>query len=65
METIIINLKKSKKNETNKLFFEFTDKLNLKKPNKNIAQANLTIYYTWKNITSAYNNNKFKTPAPA
>ena len=37
METIIINLKKSKKNETNKLFFEFTDKLNLKKPNKNIA----------------------------
>ena len=28
METIIMNIKKSKKNETNKLFFEFTDKLN-------------------------------------
>ena len=23
--------------------------------------ANLSIYYTWKNIKSAYNNNKFKT----
>ena len=22
--------------------------------------ANLSIYYTWKNIKSAYNNNKFK-----
>ena len=23
--------------------------------------ANLSIYYTWKNIKSVYNNNKFKT----
>ena len=23
-----------------------------------------SIYYTWKNIKSAYNNNKFKTSAP-
>ena len=26
--------------------------------------ANLTIYYTWKNIKSEYNNNKFKISAP-
>ena len=26
--------------------------------------ANLSIYYTWKNIKSAYNNNKFKVSAP-
>ena len=25
--------------------------------------TNLTIYYTWKNIKSAYNNNKFKISA--
>ena len=37
-----------------------TDKLNLKIPNKNMALANLSIYYTWKNIKSEYNNNKFK-----
>ena len=29
-----------------------------------MAFANLSIYYTWKNIRSAYNNNKFKTSAP-
>ena len=42
----------------------FTDKLNLKNPNKNIALANLSIYYTWKNVKSDYNNNKFKISAP-
>ena len=26
--------------------------------------ANLIIYYTWKNIKSAYNDNKFKLSAP-
>ena len=25
---------------------------------------NLSIYYTWRNIKSSYNNNKFKVPAP-
>ena len=29
-----------------------------------MALANLNIYYTWKNIKSAYNNNKFKVSAP-
>ena len=28
-----------------------------------MALANLSIYYTWKNIKSPYNNNKFKIPA--
>ena len=26
--------------------------------------TNLSIYYTWKNIKSEYNNNKFKISAP-
>ena len=29
-----------------------------------MALANLSIYYTWKNIEFAYNNNKFKISAP-
>ena len=29
-----------------------------------IALTNLSIYYTWKNIKSEYNNNKFKISAP-
>ena len=30
----------------------------------NMALANLSIYYKWKNITTEYNNNKFKIHAP-
>ena len=40
----------SKTNESNKFMYQFTDKLNLKNPNKNMALANLSIYYTWKII---------------
>ena len=29
-----------------------------------MSLANLSIYYTWENITSAHNNNKFKISAP-
>ena len=53
-----------KANEPNKFIYQFTDKLNLKNPNKNMALANLSIYYTWKNIKSEYNNNKFKISTP-
>ena len=55
----------SKRNESNKFISQFTDKRNLKTPNnKNIGLVNLSIYYTWKNIKSAYNNNKFKMSGP-
>ena len=37
-----------------------TDELNLKNPKTNISLANLSIYYTWKNIKSEYKKNKFK-----
>ena len=29
-----------------------------------MALANLSIYYTWRNIKTEYNNNKFKISAP-
>ena len=31
---------------------------------KSVALSNLSIYYTWENIKSSYNNNKFKLSAP-
>ena len=49
--------------EAHRFRLDLTDKLNLKSPNKNMAVANLIIYYTWKNIKSEYNNNKFKISA--
>ena len=60
---MFINTLNSKTNEPNKFLYQFTDKLNLKNHNKNMTLANLSIYYTWKNIKSAYNK-KFKISAP-
>ena len=42
---------------------DLTDKNNLKDPKENMALANLSIYYTRKNIKSEYDNNRFKTSA--
>ena len=59
-----MNTENSKTNEPYRFRLSLVDTLNLKDPNKNMALANLSIYYTWKNIKSAYNNNKFKISAP-
>ena len=64
METIFMNSKNSKTSEPHRFKLDLTDKLNLKNPDKNMALVNLSIYYTWKNIKSEYNNNKFKISAP-
>ena len=59
-----MNTENSKTNESHKFRLTLADILNLKDPNKSIALANLNIYYSWKNIKSAYKNNKFKISAP-
>ena len=51
METIFMNTENSKTNEPHRFKLNLTDKLNLKNRNKNMALANLIIYYTWKNIS--------------
>ena len=63
METIFMNTKNSKTSKPHRFKLDLTYKLNLKKPNDNMALANFSIYYTWKNIKSKYNN-KFKISAP-
>ena len=64
METIFMNPENNKTNKPHKFRLTLADKLNFKDPNKNMALASLSIYYTWKNIKSAYNNNKFKISFP-
>ena len=59
-----MNTKNSKTNEPHRFKLDLTNKLNLKNLNKNMALANLSIYYAWQNIKSEYKNNKFKTSAP-
>ena len=64
METFFMNSKNSKTSEPYKFKYDLIDKLDLKNPNKNMALANLSMYYTSKNVKSIFNNNKFKISAP-
>ena len=60
METFFMNSKNSKTNEPNRFKYDLIYKLDLKNPNENMALGSLSIYYTWKNVKSTYNNNTFK-----
>ena len=64
MDTIFMNSENSKNSEHNVLVLKLTDKLDLRRGQKKLALSNLSIYYTWKNVKSSYNNNKFKISAP-
>ena len=59
-----MNLENSKTPNPHVLKLKLTSKLYLKLGEKVIALSNLSIYYTWRNIKSSYNNNKFKISAP-
>ena len=64
MDTIFMNTENSKTSTPHVLTLKLTNKLDLRFGEKVIAFSNLSIYYTWKNIKSSYNNNKFKISAP-
>ena len=64
MDTIFMNPENSKTSEYHLLVLKLTDKLDLRRGQKTVALSNLSIYYTWKNLKSSYNNNKFKISAP-
>ena len=59
-----MNSEKSKTSETHRFRLDLTDKLDFKDLKKNMALANLSIYYTWKTIKSECTNNKVKISAP-
>ena len=59
-----MNSENSKTSEPHILKLKLTDKLDLRVYKKVIALSNLSNYYTWNNIKSSYNNNKFKISAP-
>ena len=61
---LFMNSENSKTSKPHVLKLKFTTKLDLRLGEKVIALSNLSIYYTWRNIKSSYNNNKFKISAP-
>ena len=64
MDTIFMNSENSKTSEYHVLVLKLTDKLDLRRGQKTVTLSNLSIYYTWKNVKSSYNNNNFKISAP-
>ena len=64
MDTIFMNSENSKTSKPHVLKLKLTSKLDLIIGEKLIVLSNLSIYYTWRNIKSSYNNNKFKISAP-
>ena len=59
-----MNSENSRTSEYHALVLKLTDKLDIRRGQKSVALSNLSIYYTWKNIKSSYNNSKFKISAP-
>ena len=59
-----MNSENSKTSMPHVLTSKLTSKLDLRLGEKVIVLSNLSIYYTWRNIESSYNNNKFKISAP-
>ena len=64
MDTNFMDSENSRTSEYHVLMLKLTNKLDLRRSQKIAALSNLSIYYTWKNIKSSYNNNKFKISAP-
>ena len=64
MDTIFTNSENSRTSEYHVLLLKLTNKLDLRRGQKAAALSNLSIYYTWRNIKSSYNNNKFKISTP-
>ena len=58
-----MNSKNSRNSKYHVLVLKLTDKLDLKRGQKSVPLSNLGIYYTWKNMKSSYNYNKFKISA--
>ena len=64
MDTIFMNSENSRTLEPHILKLKLTDNLDLRLDKKVIALSNVSMYYTWNNIKSSYNNNTFKISTP-
>ena len=64
MNTMFMNSENNRTLKPHILILELTNKIDLRMGEKVIALSNLSIYYTWKNIKSSCDNNKFKISGP-
>ena len=59
-----MNSENSRTSEYHVLLLKLADKLDRRRGQKSVALSNLSIYYTWRNKKSSYENNKSKISAP-
>ena len=59
-----MNSENSRTPEPHILKLKVTDKLDFRLDKNVIALSNVSMYCTWNNIKSSYNNNKFKISTP-
>ena len=64
MGSIFMNLENSKTSKSHILALKHTNKLDLRLGEKVFVLSNFSIYYTWRNRKSTFNNNEFKISAP-
>ena len=64
MEKISMDTENSKANEPHKFVFNFSQRLDLKSPNKHAALQKLSVSYTWENMRQQYKNNNLNLIAP-
>ena len=50
MDIIFINSENSKTSDYRRLLLNFSDKIDLKSSEENVALSNLGIYYSWKSL---------------
>ena len=55
-----MNSANSKSSNSSRLFLNLPDEVNLKRSDKYVALADLSIYYKQENIKKSYKNNKFR-----
>ena len=63
MATIFMNSENSRTSEYHVIVLKLINKLDLRRSQESVALSNLSIYFTWENIKSSYNDNKFKISA--
>ena len=64
MDTIFMNSENSKNPKPHVLALKFNNKLDWRIGKQVITLSNVSISFTWKNIKSSYNSNKFKSSSP-
>ena len=62
MDTIFMNSENSRTSQYHVLMLKLIDKLDLRRGQKSVALSNLSIYYTWKNVSAPTWSEEFKLP---